>query len=141
DGPAGGELAVRAGLVPTKTAADLRHTGPGGVVLAPSDAVRYVRVVLPAGVSGKVTVALASMPFGIAAASPTRVSNGGQATFTMSGTGLHAVTGASLVAPDGSVLRAHRLVHDGERVSAAFDLTGRAAGAYTRSEERRVGKE
>src|SRR5690606_30236239 len=76
DGPAGGELAVRAGLVPTKTAADLLHTGPGGVVLAPSDAVRYVRVVLPAGVSGKVTVALASMPFGIAAASPTRVSNG-----------------------------------------------------------------
>lgn len=121
-------FAVRAGKLPSATAADQRITGAGSITLVPG-AERYLRVDLGAGQTATVTAT--RMEFGVGSVTPKRVSVGGSVSFLLTGVGLAQVNAVWAIDPDGHEVPATALVrHSSGDLTATVDLTGQQAGEY-----------
>jgi hypothetical protein len=131
------ELYLSQGALPTSSQFAAAFRGPIGpnqeLILPTTQAATYYLLAQNVdNTAAAYTLTAQVLSFGISSVTPAQVGNGGQVTLEILGSQFVAPATATLTAPDGTVVTALGVsVHDAATLSATFDLTGKATGAYT----------
>ncbi|MFO0818661.1 MAG: RHS repeat-associated core domain-containing protein [Pirellulales bacterium] len=132
------ELYVSRGSLPTRSEFDFSATdlGPNQEIVVPDSqpGTYYVLAYANTGsvASNSYSITASEEAFGIQKVSPDVVGNAGQVTLTIDGTRLTDDTRAFLIAPDQTVIPAlDTFLSHSAHLTATFDMTGRAVGAYS----------
>jgi hypothetical protein len=136
-GPA--EILVAKDRLPTESDNDVRAYAVSGdtlsaqLSLAQAGTYYVLAQVSNAASANSISIQGQLLSLSILSVSPNRVGNAGLATITIEGAQLTSESVVSLISSDGSktIAAQDTLVNDSSHLSAQFDLTGAAPGAYT----------